>query len=406
MKPEKISKEVIRRFLCFKQGLFEEKRGKEGTLKAIKQLECVQVDPINVVHRNHHLVLYNRVADYTPYYLEKLLYEDRSVFEYWCNEKSIIPIEDFKYFRYRMQNPSQFHSPFYERIKTQRKELKNEISYVLSEIENCGALSSKEFEQKGKIKGKLATKVLNLLWDCGELVIHHVEGNRRYYDFVERVLPSKILDTEAPSKEVYVQFMIEKYMKAYGLIDTRDWRFSWLPLKASERKDIVEEMIKTHKLCLIKVGDIKHPYYVLEEDLPLLENSETLKVTEKTYFIAPLDNLLWNRKMVSEIFEFNYSWEVYKIPEKRVYGYYVMPILYGTRFIGRLDPMLDRKNEKIIVHSLYLEDKDLNEDMLFELVATLRKFAQFHETSQVDIEKTCPKKLKELLMHQLKMYAN
>jgi len=406
MKPEKISKEVIRRFLCLKQRLFEEKRGKEETLEAIKQLECVQVDPIKVVHRNHHLVLYNRVADYTPYYLEKLLYEDRSIFEYWCNEKSIIPIEDFKYFRYRMQNPSQFHSPFYERIKAQRKELKSEISYVLAEIRNCGALSSKEFEQKGKIKGKLATKILNLLWDCSELIIHHIEGNRRYYDLTERVLPSEILDEEVPSKEDYVRFMIEKYMKAYRLIDTRDWRFGWLPLKVSERKDIVEEMVKVKKLCLVKVEGIKHSYYVLEEDLSLLENSEMLKVDERAYFIAPLDNLLWNRKMVSEVFEFNYSWEVYKIPEKRVYGYYVMPILYGTSFIGRLDPMFDRRNEKMIIHSLYLEGVKLNEKMLFGLGAALHRFIQFHEASQVDIEKTYPKKLKALLMRQLRTYVN
>ncbi|MDH5782573.1 MAG: winged helix DNA-binding domain-containing protein, partial [Candidatus Bathyarchaeota archaeon] len=342
-KPREVSKEAARRFLILRQSFLQRKRGKNGALEAIKRLECAQKDPINVVHHNQHLVLHSRVVDYKPSYLDELLYKDRHVFEYWCNEKSIIPVEDFPYFRYRMQNPSQFHSPFYERIKARRKELKDEISHVLSEIRKHGPLSAQEVQQKLKIKGKVATRVLNLLWDCGDLMIHHLEGNRRYYDLTERVLPPDI-DVKTLSKEEYERFMIQKYMRAYGLIDTRNWRFGWLPLKASQRKTIVKEMVEDNRLCPVKIEGVKHVYYVLEEHLSLLENSDT-STSEKVHFVAPLDNLLWNRRMISEIFDFNYAWEVYKVPEKRVYGYYVMPLLHGTRFIGRLDPKLDRKNK-------------------------------------------------------------
>lgn len=157
--------------------------------------------------------------------------------------------------------------------------------------------------------------------------------------------------------------MIQKYMRAYGLIDTRDWRFGWLPLKASQRKNIVKKMTQDNELCPVKIEGVKHVYYVLEENLSLLENSDT-SVSEKVHFVAPLDNLIWNRRMISEIFDFNYSWEVYKPPEKRIYGYYVMPILYGTRFIGRLDPKLDRQNRKMIINSIVLEQKDFDRDSL------------------------------------------
>ena len=118
-----ISKETARRFLITKQG-FHQGKGKTGTLEAIKRLECVQIDPVSVVHRNHHLVLHNRVSDYKPSYLEVLLYKDRAVFEYWCNARSIIPMEEFRYFRYQMQNYMGFHSPFYERLKANRKNSK------------------------------------------------------------------------------------------------------------------------------------------------------------------------------------------------------------------------------------------------------------------------------------------
>lgn len=399
-KLKEVSKESARWLLISRQGFLEEKRGKNGTLEAIKRLECLQMDPISVVHRNQHLVLHSRVVDYKPSYLEQLIYRDRLLFEYWCNEKSIIPIEDFPYFRYRMQNPSQYHSPFYERLKAKRKSLKDAIAHVLSEIRRHGPLSALEFKQKGKIKSKVATNVLNLLWDCGELMIHHVDGNRRYYDLTERFLPLNA-DVETSSREEYERFMIRKYMRAYGLIDTRHWRFGWLPLKASQRKNIVKKMIEDNELCPVKIEGVKHVYYVLEENLGLLENSDT-SASEKVHFVAPLDNLLWNRRMISEIFDFNYSWEVYKPPEKRIYGYYAMPILYGTRFIGRLDPKLDRQNRKMIINSIVLEEKDFDRDSLVdELAAALQRFLKLHDVSQINLKKTQPKDLKPALMGEL-----
>jgi len=299
-----------------------------------------------------------------------------------------------------MQNPSQFHSPFYERLKAKRKELKNAISHALSEIRKHGPLSAQEFKQKRKIKTKVATSVLNLLWDCGELMIHHVEGNRRYYDLTDRLLPPNT-DAETPTREEYERFMIQKYMKAYGLVDTRNWRFGWLSLQASQRKSIVKKMTEDNDLCPVKIEGVKHIYYVLEENSSLLENYDA-SLSEKILFVAPLDNLLWNRRMISETFDFNYSWEVYKPPEKRIYGYYVMPILYGTRFIGRLDPKLDRQNRKMIIKALVLEEKDFDKDTLIrELATALQRFLKLHGVSQLNIEKTWPKDLKQALIREL-----
>ncbi len=400
IKPREVSKETARQFLILRQGFLQAQKGKKGTLEAVKRLECVQTDPIKVVQRNQHLVLHSRIVDYKSSYLDELLYKDRLMFEYWCNEKSIIPIKDFHYFRYRMQNPSQFHSPFIERIKAKGKELKDAISHVLSEIRKHGPLSTREFKQKGKIKGKVATSVLNLLWDRGDLMIHHVEGNRRYYDLTERVLPQKILEGETPSREEYERFMIQKYMRAYGLVDTRNWRFGWLPLKASQRKIVVKEMVEENKLCPVKIEGVKHVYYVLDEHLSFLENSGR-SISEKVHFVAPLDNLLWNRRMISEIFDFNYTWEVYKVPEKRVYGYYVMPVLYGTRLIGRLDPKLDRQNKTMIINSLLLEEKSFDKGFVIELAKTMQRFLMFHDASRVNIVRTQPKELKNALMRAL-----
>jgi uncharacterized protein YcaQ len=394
-----VSREATRRFLVSRQGFLRGRRGKDGALEAIKRLECIQADPISAVHRNQHLVLHNRVRDYKPSHLEELLYKDRLVFEYWCNEKSLIPIEDFRYFRYRMKNPSQFHSPFYERIKARRQGLKEVTSYVLSEIRKHGPLSAQEVDQKGKIKRKAATSVLNLLWDCGDIMVHHLEGNRRYYDLAERIV-GPTADAETPSREEYERFMIEKYVRANGLVDTRDWRFGWLPLKVFQRNMLIKESVENHRLVPVKIEGVKHVYYLPEEYLPLLEGSDE-PLEKEVYFIAPLDNLVWNRRMILEIFDFNYAWEVYKVPEKRVFGYYVMPILYGGRFIGRLDPKLDRQNKKMIINSLLLEKKDLDRSLTSELAAALRRFLEFHDVSNVSIGKTQPPELKNAIMREL-----
>ncbi len=351
------------------------------------------------MHRNHHLVLHNRVLDYKPSYLDELLYSDRLLFEYWCNAKSIIPIDDFHYFRHRMRNPSQFHSPFFERIKRRKEELRDCVSLVLTEIRKHGPLSSKELETNGKLKRRSATRVLNLLWDSGDLTIHHMEGNRRYYGLTELLLPANV-DSRTTNRDEYAQFMVEKYMRAYGLVDTRDWRFGWLSLNASQRKTTVKEMVKEQKLIQIKVEGLNQAYYVLKEYIELLESSDE-PVRESVFFVAPLDNLLWNRRLIAEVFNFDYAWEVYKSPEKRMYGYYVMPILFGSRFVGRLDPKLDRRNRKMIINSVHLEEKNVERDIFTsEFAKAFRRFLEFHDVSEFNIQKTEPKRLRNLLIKE------
>ena len=395
-----VSKENVRRFLVSRQG-FNQEKGKNGTLEAVRRLECVQIDPVNVVHRNHHLVLYNRVGDYETSYLDALLYEDRAVFEYWCNEKSIIPTEEFRYFRYRMQNFMEFHSPFYEGLKAKRKELKDEISYVSSSIRVEGPRCARDFEREGKVGSKTAQRVLSFLWDCGELMVHHVEKNRRYYDLTERVLPSSV-SAETPSRGEYDRFMIEKYMRAYGLIDVRHWRFGWLKLRASQRKLIIEEMVKDGKIYPVKIDGVRHVYCVLEEDLDTLKAPQA-SLDDEVHFVAPLDNLIWNRRMVSEIFDFDYTWEIYKPPERRVYGYYVLPIVQGSRFVGRIDPKLDRTSKTMIINSLLLEEGCFGKELVHELAVALRRFLQFHKASRIEIVRTKPRELGNVLLSELNL---
>jgi len=163
---------------------------------------------------------------------------------------------------------------------------------------------------------------------------------------------------------------------------------------------LIKELVENHRLIPIKIEGVRHVYYFPEEHLRLLEGPDE-PIDKGVFFVAPLDNLIWNRKMILEIFDFNYAWEVYKVPEKRVYGYYVMPILYGGRFIGRFDPKLDRQNKKMIINSLLLENKDLDRKLTSELAAALQRFLDFHDVPDVSIGETQPPELKNAIMREL-----
>jgi len=303
-----------------------------------------------------------------------------------------------------MQNYMEFHSPFYERLKANRKKLKDAISHVLSVIDTEGPQCAQDFNQEGDVGRKTAKDVLNLLCICGEVMIDRVERNRRYYDLTERILPNNI-NIKAPNREEYDQFMIEKYMRAYGFVDVRDWRFGWLPIKAPQRKLVVEKMVKDGKICPVKIEGVKHLYYVSAECLNALEAAENPLPEEKIHFVAPLDNLLWNRRMISEVFDFIYAWEIYKVPEKRQFGCYVLPMLHGTRFVGRIDPKLDRANKTMIINSLLLEEERFDESFVVRLAITLKRFLRFHNISQIKIVKTKPKELKNTLLVELTQSA-
>jgi len=164
-------------------------------------------------------------------------------------------------------------------------------------------------------------------------------------------------------------------------------------------------MEKNGEICPVKVEGVKNVYYTLKTYLNALEASNESLNEEKALFIAPLDNLIWDRKMISEIFDFDYTWEIYKIPEKRQYGYYVLPILYDAGFVGRIDPKLDRINRTMIINSLLLEERS-EKHFISELVAALKSFLRFHDVFQIKIIKTEPQKLKNALLAELNHLAS
>jgi uncharacterized protein len=404
MEPIKVSRATVRRYLLDRQGLVSSVPSKSNDCstvdtigKLIQKLECVQLDPVSVVERNQNLVLAARVPGYQPEHLNTLL-TDGKIFEYWANAMCAIPIEDYPIFE-----PIRQH-----RFKQVEKELDNMndvVKGIMDRLDSEGPLPSRAFKSESKVHGywdnqapktKETSHALNLLLDAGLIRVVQRVGNERFFGITERTLPKELLD-QAHTIDIDTarKALIDKYLRAYRVVDPRDSRFGWTKMTARERLSEVELRVKNGLLVPLEVTDVNRKYYILAVDIDHLQEIAQKGPTRGSKgpvrFLPPLDNLLWSRERIEAFFDFDYKWEIYTPQSKRRYGPYAMPILYGDQFIGRLDPLLDRKENKLIVRLLHFEPEiKMTSSLNRKLHMALKKFAHFHNVQDLEIQKTEP----------------
>ncbi|WP_257351039.1 winged helix-turn-helix domain-containing protein [Pseudalkalibacillus decolorationis] len=403
--PFSVDRVSVRRFLLNKQSLLtpaentsvSESTDSEDTLRMVEKLECVQLDPVSVVERNQHLVLAARIPGYNPKHLDHLLSEGK-VFEYWANAACAIPVEDYPIFE-----------PIRDRIRKQVQEPLEKLELiaetVLERLKSEGPLPSRAFTSENRVHGYWDNKIpktketslaLNLLLDAGIIRVVHRERTERFFDLTERTISVESLNAAKSIEESAArEALIEKYIRAYRVFDPRDSRFGWQKMIAAERRTEIEQRVQNETVLPLQIENVKRQYYMMAEDLEELE--EFIRSTKQEYlplegpiiFLPPLDNLLWRRERISDLFEFDYKWEIYTPQAKRKYGPYTMPILYGDRLIGRMDPLLDRKKEVLNVRQLHLEPGVKKTAKLRRSIReALEKFAEFNKVKDLIIEQS------------------
>ncbi|WP_221567908.1 winged helix-turn-helix domain-containing protein [Alkalihalobacillus sp. TS-13] len=392
-----VDKIALRRFLLSKQALLGlEQSPVPDPLHMVKKLECVQLDPVSVVERNQHLVLAARIPGYDPKQLDDLL-EEGKVFEYFANAACVIPIEDFPMFK-----------PTRERIQRKVAESLEQLGLVvdavIEQLKSEGPLPSRAFQSEKRVHGywdnktpktKETSLALNLLLDSGVIRVVRRDRTERYFDITERTVGADLLKkTKAMDETTARALLIEKYLRAYRVFDPRDARFGWQKLTAAERREEVEKRVASGSVTPLEIDGVKRQYYMLTKDLDELgtfvqdvRNRDSVNLDDALTFLPPLDNLLWSRDRIKDLFDFDYKWEIYTPRMKRKYGPYAMPILWGDRLIGRMDPQIDRKNGVLIVRLLQLEPwVEKTTGLQIKLREALEKFAVFNCAADVRIE--------------------
>ncbi len=394
-----------RRLILDSQMLFDRREtstGKHRTTSIIEKLGYIQIDTISVVQRAHHHTLWTRYSGYHPDMLHQLQAVDRKIFEYWGHAASYLPMRDYRYYTYRMNN---FCDPKDKWAKDRLKKCGHLMDGILSRIRKEGPLGSRDFKSNPETKRgqwwdwKPSKTALELLFWRGDLMVTRRDNFQRIYDLTERVLPD-CTDTSMPQKDELGQFLVRRALKAYGIATMND---IVKHIHAAGRKVIesaAESMLEEEEVISVSVEG-NHGYYALPgllENVP--QDSGNLR---NVHILSPFDNFTIQRDRMNRFFDFDYALECYTPRAKRRYGYFVLPVLWGTEFVGRMDSRADRKKEILTVHSLRFENGfDEWEEFLPIFAGKLADFAVFNNCGRIDFEDVKPRKIVAPLKRLLK----
>ena len=388
-----VSREQARKFILSKQGLLGSYRfaGKEGAYRYVRQAGCIQYDPVDVCGKNAELTLQSRVKGFRKKMLEDLLYRDRLLVDYADKELSIWPSEDWPYFSgYRERSAAQ--GAQFPGIPEAEEEA---IRYIRAH----GPVSSDTLPLEGTLfwhssmhwsghwhkESPAARSVLEQLYTDGVLLIHHKSGSRKSYDLAEKYLPGELLRAQnpCPDEASFRQWRLLRRIGAAGMLWNRpSTALLGIRMTGAEREEAFAALESAGKILPVRAEGIRYPLYLLSEDRPLLENVLRGTIDEKPRleFLAPLDPMLWDRKLVEAVWDYRYSWEIYTPAAKRQYGYYVLPVLYGTRLAGRIEAVADQKEKLLKVRNLWFEPGVRQTRKMDQAIgAAVRRLARFNE---------------------------
>ena len=362
-------------------------RARTGTaaelLAAVRRLACVQLDSISTVERSHRLALGARIGAYPEATVSRLMREGR-IFEYWAHEACLLPVEDFRMHRWRMQVFAESH-PWRGNVFEQEPEL---TERVLAEIAERGPLGSRHFDGPhfqpgaggsaggasssgggGMWNWKPAKIVLEALHSAGRLVIAGRESFQRLYDLPERVLPPEALDGEPPTRDEFVRWATLRGVEARGALTEKAVAEMWrLHGGVAGIRPHADALIEDGRLLRVEVADGGAPVL-----LPAHANGDG--GLPAAVLLPPFDNLLWDRPFLERAFGFRHVIEVYKREHERVYGYYVLPLLRRERIVGRVDLKHDRGARTLRVKAFHPEP-GVRGDLRKTLDTALRRLAR------------------------------
>jgi uncharacterized protein YcaQ len=358
-----VSKEDARRFFVHRQMLGPPRSlpaGPEGVMEVFHRLGSVQLDPIAVAGRNHDLVLHARVAGYDPAWCDAL-YKRRELFEAYNKGLSLVLTSELPWFRGNFALNSR-------RVLAEHADV---AEHVLERIRAEGPLSVDDFDrQQGSLVDwfgaptNIVRAVLEALGVTGALGLARRDGNRRYYDLTERRVPPDVLAHDVPLEEQMRHKMLSRY-RAHGLLGIDGGGSGIFSALGAAKPDprfpdykgrtaLREELVADGELVPVTVEGVRGKRFVLRDEVELLEAPP--EPPPAVAFIPPFDPVVWDRPFLGAVFDFDYVWELFFPPEKRRYGWYTLPMLFGDRLVGRIEPRIDRDAGTVAIIGLWWED--------------------------------------------------
>ncbi len=335
-----------RRAALAAQGFTQPDRTKRVTWaqmeKAVRRLNLLQIDSVNVLIRSHYLPLFSRLGSYSHATLDERTFgltKKRAFFECWAHEASLLPFELYPLMRWRM-NRALNGDGTYSSMDRFGKEERQYLEEILKFVRSSGPIAASQVPGGGKAEGgwwgwSRGKMALETLFDQGRLTTATRQGFERLYDLPERVVPADILNRPAPSETQSIRTLMDLSGQALGLGTEFDLR-DYFRLPVAETKRALAELVEDGRLLPVKVEGWKQQAYLHAE----------AKIPRKaggTALVSPFDPLVWERARAERLFDFHYRIEIYTPAPKRKFGYYVLPFLNGDRIVGRVCLKADRQ---------------------------------------------------------------
>ncbi|MBP7688047.1 MAG: YcaQ family DNA glycosylase [Thermoflexales bacterium] len=362
-----LSLATVRKLALVKQRLASQTTNNDaaGILALVRDLGCLQLDPISAVARSHQLVVWSRVGQYDLDQLDQLLWRDRSLFEYWAHMASIVPVADYpihQHFmrRYATDQATGRVSQRYAAWLTENQSLKR---HILQQIKKHGPLPSRELEAENKVSagwystgwtsGRDVSQMLDYLWTKGKIMVAGRTGIQKLWDLSERCLPDWTPRETLNARQVTYR-AAQTAVKALGAATAQQIKWHYVRHRYEDLPHVLKQLVSDGRLEQIHVADQKGAWYMHADDAPLLDQLDSIDFS-RTTLLSPFDNLICDRARTSQLFNFDFRIEIYVPQAKRKFGYYVLPILHGDQIIGRIDPKFDREHSRLHIHAVHAE---------------------------------------------------
>ncbi|GAB5445419.1 winged helix-turn-helix domain-containing protein [Gymnodinialimonas sp.] len=339
-----LSNDQARRLFLQRHGLMAPPSGgaKGAALsQLVHDLGFVQVDSVNTFARAHDLILWSRRQTYRPEGLRWINDRARATFEHWTHDASIIPMEFYPMWRMRFErDKARLHSKWRD---WHGQGFHPEIDTVLARVQDEGMCCSSDMEDEGVEKStgwwdwRPSKVALEYLWRCGELAITKRVGFRKFYDLSERVIPPEHLNARLTDEEI-VNWACTAALDRLGFATSGELAAFFDLVRPADAKAWVAEALASGRAVEVEITgyDGKPRRSIMwPKDLEMMDNLPD--PSPRVRVLSPFDPALRDRKRAERLFGFHYRIEIFVPAPKRRYGYYVFPVMEGTRLIGRID---------------------------------------------------------------------
>jgi uncharacterized protein YcaQ len=364
---------------------------REQILDLCRALRCLQIDPTSAVARSHLLVVFSRLGPFDEADLERIVSEDRALFEYWAHEASLVLSDDLPLHRWEMRSYPRGDGDWRRKMRRWWDINAEFRAYLLDRLRADGPLPLRELEDRsvapwlstGWTDQRNVSRMLDFMWVRGHVGIRRRDGGQRLWDVMERCLPPDAPDEELDDAEVTRRATLLA-LRALGVARAPHIRAHFTRGRYPTLPATLASLRGDGRIEPVEIDGLTGEWWVRADDVDALRDDD---FKPRTVLLSPFDNLLCDRARTEELFGFTHRLEIYTPKAKRRWGYYVLPILHGDRLIGRADLRMDRRARRLIAPAIHREDDAPRGKTIARAIRReLERLARWQGAGEVEIQ--------------------